>query len=275
MTNDALKAAGARIVFWPEAAMTFFLGDEPTYQRAIGRVLAPYGAELVAGGPRRIGSEDEATFLNSTFVVQPSGHIAGYYDKEQLLPFAEYFPLHTRDLMRRDPGEVREFAPGSPTPPLPTAAGPAGVIVCNEAMFPEPAARRIADGAEFLVNPSNDSWPDDLEFSLQVFDIVRLRAIEQRRTLVRTSTSGPSAIVDPVGRVRAWAAPESREWISGPIEPSRRRTIYSRLGDAFGAVCLAIGALAVIRAGVTRPRAAPLPGGDGRGPRAAPAPDPG
>ena len=123
-------------------------------------------------------------------------------DKERLLPFAEYFPFPQLDFVRRRFGEVKEFSPGTTARLLPTAIGPAGVTVCNEAMFPDVAAARARAGAAYLVDPANDTWLTP-RFSAQQFDIVTLRSVEQRRWLVRASTSGPSAIVDPLGRVTA------------------------------------------------------------------------
>src|SRR5262245_6116385 len=77
-------------------------------------------------------------------------------------------------------------------------------------MLPEVAGRRVAEGAAYLVKPSNDTWLDDQMYSNLQFDIVATRAIEQRRYLVRASTSGPSAIVDPWGRVQARTEPLTR-----------------------------------------------------------------
>jgi apolipoprotein N-acyltransferase len=85
------------------------------------------------------------------------GVLRARYDKELLLPFMEYFPLRL-DLVRRRFGRVREFAPGAPSEPLPTRAGPAGVLVCNEGMLPQFAAERVDASAGTLVNPSNDGW---------------------------------------------------------------------------------------------------------------------
>jgi apolipoprotein N-acyltransferase len=68
--------------------------------------------------------------------------VVAHYDKQHLLPFAEYFPLGSIALLKREFGRVREFTPGPATPPLPTRIGAAGVAICNEAMFPasSPAA---------------------------------------------------------------------------------------------------------------------------------------
>src|SRR5438093_1293079 len=82
----------------------------------------------------------------------PDGSVPGQYAKRLLIPFAEYFPFGRIDLLRRNFARVREFESGAPAAPLPTAAGPAGILICNEAMFPEAAAQRVREGAGYLVN---------------------------------------------------------------------------------------------------------------------------
>lgn len=232
--DDGMKP---RLVVWPEAAMTFFLADEPDYRNAIGRMLEVTGAELIAGGPFQDRGARER-YLNSAFLISPGGEIRGRYDKQLLLPFAEYFPLHGIDLLRRSFGRVREFSPGGPAELLRTSSGPAGIVICNEAFFPEPASERVRDGAAFLVNLSNDSWLSDPKYSEPAFDMVRLRAIEQRRWIVRASTSGPSALISPTGDVAERTPLLSSATVTGQIRPARTRTPYSRIGDAFGWLCV-------------------------------------
>jgi len=254
LTNEAMRARAPALVFWPESALTFFIDSEPAYQAAIGRILSARDVQLVTGGPRMEGSADAPRYFNSTFVVSPEGKPLAWYDKQHLLPFAEYFPLRSLDLLRRRFERVRQFTPGSVAEPLPTIAGRAGVIVCNEAMFPEPARERVSAGADYLVNPANDSWFGDLKFSTQVFDIVRLRAVEEHRYLVRTSTAGPSAIIDPSGHVIARTEPFTRAWIAGPIAPDRSSTAYHRIGDLFAYFCalVTLGACALAATSIGR-----------------------
>jgi len=256
LTNEATAGNATRLVFWPESAMTFFLSDEPAYQTALGRVLAPRNLQLVAGGPRVAHAADgqRSRYFNATFLVSPRGEVLAWQDKTKLLPFAEYFPLESIDLLRRDFGQADQFTPGDAQPPLPTVAGAAGVVVCNESMYPEIARERVAAGAEYLVNPANDSWFGALKYSLQAFDIARWRAVETRRYLVRTSTAGPSAIVDPQGRVVVETAPFSRGWITGAIGPRRSMTLYQQSGDAFALLC-AVAALCGCALATARPRA--------------------
>jgi apolipoprotein N-acyltransferase len=252
LTLDATRRDSPALVVWPESAMTFFLEDEPTYRTALASVLAPAGVQLLAGGPRAVQAP-VPRYYNSVFLVSPRGEILGRYDKERLLPFAEYFPFASVALLRREFARVREFTPGGPTAPLPTVAGAAGVVICNEALFPEIVARRVRAGARLLVNLSNDSWLLDPQFSAQALDTTRVRAVEQRRYLVRASTSGPSAIIDPAGRILAETAPFSRATIGGAVQPRVRLTVYGRLGDVFAGTCTLV-AIGATLAGLRRER---------------------
>jgi apolipoprotein N-acyltransferase len=249
LTLQVMRDAHPALVVWPESALTFFLEDEHLYRAAIAHLLTPTATQLLTGGPRTDG-EAKAKYYNSAFLVGADGTVVARYDKQQLLPFAEYFPFDSVGLLRRQFARVREFTAGAPTAPLPTPAGPAGVVICNEAMFGETVAERVRAGADYLVNLANDSWGGEPKYAVQAFDMARVRAVEQRRYLVRASTSGPSAIVDPMGRILASTAPVSRGVIVGTIRGNAVLTPYARLGDAFGILCAA----AVSGALLLRPR---------------------
>jgi apolipoprotein N-acyltransferase len=236
LTLETFARGLPETVFWPESAMTFFLEHEPAYRRHVGWILGSGGAELVGGAPRR-DDAPKPRFWNSIYLLSPDGAIQARYDKQHLLPFMEYFPIGV-DLLRRSFGRIREFTPGDSAAPLPTRAGPAGVLVCNEALLPHFGTWRVAEGAAYLFNPTNDSWVPDRYYAEHLFDIVALRAVEQRRYLVRASTTGPSAIVDPWGRIQVATEPSTRDVILGWIRPMEERSVYGRVGDLFGVLCV-------------------------------------
>jgi apolipoprotein N-acyltransferase len=242
LTAQAVAAGDPRVVFWPEGAMTFHLDREPLYRQRIAQTLAAARVDLVAGGPFAVGSGPELAYRNAVFLVGPDGRVRARYEKQYLVPFAEYFPFAGLDLLRRRFEGVSVFTPGDGRALLPTAAGRAGVVVCNEAMLPEVVAMRVEQGAQYLFNPANDGWLDDGTYSALLLDIVLLRTIEQRRWLVRASTSGPSAVIDPFGRVQAASAPLAQALLAGHLVARDERTLYGRLGDLFavGAAALAI-----------------------------------
>jgi apolipoprotein N-acyltransferase len=240
LTREALRDYRPQLVVWPENTMTFFLENATGYQQALGQLLSPSRVQLLAGGPRWDADATGAHYYNSMFLIAPAGGIVARYDKEQLLPFAESFPLGSGTLVRRQFANVQEFASGTQTGPLPTVAGAAGILICNEVMFPELAGARVHADAAFLVNPSNDSWIPSPQFSAQALDMARFRAMEQRRYLVRASTSGPSAIVDPWGRILSETAPATQATLSGAVRAETTITPYGRFGDLFGIICAVV-----------------------------------
>jgi apolipoprotein N-acyltransferase len=160
------------------------------------------------------------------------------------------------DLLRRSFGRVRTFEAATPLAPMPSRAGKLGVIVCNEAIYPDDAATRAREGAEVLANLSNDSWVEGTEFAENQLRIATLRAIEQRRWLVRASTSGPSAIVEPTGRIVTRSEPHTLAVLTGEVRPRTNVSIYGRYGDAFAWTCLAVTLTALV---ATRRRRANAP----------------
>src|SRR5262249_59296592 len=125
-------------------------------------------------------------------------------------------------------GGVHVFTPGGPATFLRTVAGPVGLLICNEVMFGDVVSERVRAGAGYLVTLANDSWLGDRKFAEQAFDMARLRAVEQRRYLVRASTSGPSAIVDPSGRVVVRTDDDTRATIGGGSHAAGGRTVFPR-----------------------------------------------
>jgi apolipoprotein N-acyltransferase len=225
--------------------MTFFLDEENPYRRAIAQVTEPNRTQLLAGGPRAADGR-HAVFFNTAFLLAPDGQIVSRYDKQRLLPFAESFPASI-DLLRSRFGRVRQFSAGAPSQSLGTAAGRAGVLICNEGFYGDLAAERVRDGATWLVNLANDTWVSDDQFSEMALDMLRFRAIEVRRWAVRASTWGPSAVVDPFGNVTAASSPGSRTAFAANIEQLGGATPYVRLGDTFGLICVGAVVLALLR----------------------------
>jgi len=232
------------LVVWPETAMMFFVDREPLYRASIASFLRGSSAQLLAGAPRYL-EDPQTRYFNSVFLLDASGAIRDHYDKEKLLPFAERFPFGG-DLVRRNFGRVREFAVGSDTAPLDSSIGRIGVVVCNEAMYPEYVRNRVLGGAQVLANLTNDTWIDDAGYSRMAFDMAALRAVETGRYLIRASTAGPSAIVDPGGRVSGRTPLFTRTSLLGVVEARDHLTWYVRHGDVFAIACCLLSSIALL-----------------------------
>lgn len=251
LTIAAWEARHPRLVVWPESAFTFLIEREPTYQAALGSALGPRQLQLLAGGVRADGDR----FYNAAFLVEPDGRVSSGYEKEYLVPFAETFPLRSIGWLNRRFGRVQQFVPGTRTDPLPTVLGPAAVVICNEALFPEVVRDRVRRGGAFVVNLANDGWLGAEAFSRRVLDVTLFRAVETRRYVVRASTSGTSAVVDPFGRVVVEAPVAARTFVAATVESSTGMSVYARVGDLFALGCtLAVGVELVTRRRRTRSR---------------------
>ena len=243
------------LIFWPESAITFFLADEPLYRAQVARMLSAANADLIVGGPYKeaLGG-DEFRFYNSAFYVTEDGEISDRYDKGHLLPFAEYFPLRTVELLRRHFERVRYFTPGSGTTPLDTGFGKVATVICFEGMFPEIVGAQMRRGAGLLVNLSNDAWLGDGAGPEQHMMMVALRAVENRTWVIRSTTTGISTIIDPYGRIVQQLGAGARGVLRSEVVPLHVQTFYKRFGDAFAFACLGAmllaGVVLALRAGL-------------------------
>lgn len=229
------------LLVWPESAVTFFLAREPAQERRVRRLLRATGADLIVGAPHYEGTDPAMPeFLNSAFYLTPEEGIVDRYDKVTLLPFAEYFPFRFSQFLRREFARVRSFTPGADTRPLQTRFGPMAVAICFEAVHPDEVRKRMEQGAVALLNLSNDGWLGKHAGPRQHFAMARLRAVENRTWLIRSTTTGISALVDPFGRVVDELPPFRPGIIEATFTPFRRATTYQGWGDWFGAVCLAL-----------------------------------
>ncbi|MGH7786841.1 MAG: apolipoprotein N-acyltransferase [Candidatus Binatia bacterium] len=242
LSRDAARAEPPDLLVWPESAVTFFPAHEPGYRAALADGLRGIGAELILGAPHH---EQGADYFNSAFHVHADGTIAGRYDKVHLLPFGEYFPLRFLDFLRRRFERVRTFTPGDDRVLLDTRAGPTAVVICFEAIFPEIVRDRMAAGATLLVNLSNDVWLGRGVGQAQHLAMVVLRAVENRTWVVRATTTGISAFIDPWGRIQAASRMNEEAVLSATVTPQRIPTLYERIGDLFAYACGAA-ALAVL-----------------------------
>jgi apolipoprotein N-acyltransferase len=233
--TERTRADAPDLVVWPENAVDFYLDREPMLRQQLSRVAALAPAGLLVGSPR-LAAPGEAR--NSVQLLAADGTIRDVYDKQHLVPFAEYNPLRQPTPDPQDP----VYRPGGPAEPVVTTVGRLGTTICYEVLFPDLVRDLVRRGAQVLVNVSNDSWLDagngaalEQHFSMAVF-----RAIETRRDLVRVAGSGASGFIDPIGRVVATVPRNTAGAVVGRVRLRDDLTPYVRWGDAwiflFGAV---------------------------------------
>lgn len=226
LTREALAFRPA-LVFWPEYALDFYLGERTAPGARLRAQVRALGVELVTGGNHYEFADGGTRYFNSVFALGADGRLRGRYDKTQLVPFAESAPLGPRWVAEDGP-----YTPGASLRPLAARAAPVGAFLCGEALFPEVPRALARAGAELLANPSNDHWFQSPEGAEQQLRAARLRAIENRRWLVRPTTTGFSAVVDAHGRVVARSGFGGEEVLTAEVRRSRAVPPAQAAGDA-------------------------------------------
>lgn len=182
---------------------------------------------------------------NSAFLVNSDGQMDGRYNKSRLVPFGEYVPYASiLSFMNKVVPAIGTFHPGSREKPLvltqenfnglgETRSLNLGPLICYEDGFPEIAGNLTRGGADLLVNLSNDAWYLNSSAPWQHLVLSQFRAIENRRSVVRSTNTGLTAIIHPTGEL-SQAAPLFKKMIlQGPATISRLSSFYTRTGDLF------------------------------------------
>ncbi|OLC55979.1 MAG: apolipoprotein N-acyltransferase [Acidobacteria bacterium 13_1_40CM_4_69_4] len=268
LTRQA-AASGARLIVWPESSSPISVRrpapagasgstvvTDTAYVSLLGELARTLDVDLIVGSidysPRGAGLRAH----NAAFAIGPAGALGTSYDKVHLVPFGEYVPLQGLLFFvnRMVQGAIAEFAPGERLEPLPTRSGRAATFICYEAIFPELVRHIARRDAAFLVNITNDAWFGRSAAPYQHLAMATVRAVENRRSMVRAANTGISALIDPYGRIIAGTPLMESAVLSGSVSLRDDRTVYARCGDLFawGCAILTVLQAAALRAAFSR-----------------------
>lgn len=231
----SLTMAGSRgregsLVVWPEIPAPMYYYESSRFRSEMDNLARTARAWLLFNV---VPHTPEGAPLNSAVLLSPEGQLVGRYDKMNLVPFGEFVPWPFGALVAKVSSEAGDFAAGQVQATLPMGRRRIGAFVCYESVFPDFVRRFAAQGAGLLVNISNDGWYGRTAARHQHLRIVRMRAAENRRWILRATNDGVTAAIDPAGRARVLlpsyrvgVAETGYSWIDST-------TIYSRFGDWF------------------------------------------
>ena len=228
------------LVAWPESPAPF-LQDDPRFQQALAAVAHAAGAPLVVGNVGMDYSADEGRWLefNSALIVGADGARLGRYDKIHLVPFGEYVPFQKLLFFARKlTGKVSRFDRGEEHRVFVVNGHRYGVFICYEAVFADEVRQFSRRGAQVLVNISDDGWYGDTSAPWQHLNMARMRAIENRRWLLRDTNNGVTAAIDPYGRVRQSIPRHQTDALPAQFGFRDDVTFYAAHGDVFGWCCV-------------------------------------
>lgn len=231
--------ASSDLIIWPENAITVFyhsLADD--YFAELEQELRRSNTDLILGVP--LLDEDGRRYY--TTMMSLGTHHA-FYRKRHLVPFGEYLPFETllRGLINFFDMPMSSFSPGGEDEPVLLAAGQRlAASVCYEDAFAA-EMRGYLPQASLLVNGSNNAWYGDSLAPHQHLQISRMRALEFGRPMLRATTNGISAIIEPDGTIAKRSRQFEVDTVSAAVQPMQGATPYARVGDI--ALLLLLGAL--------------------------------
>jgi apolipoprotein N-acyltransferase len=237
LTMDA-TVGGKRLVVWPETAVPFFFQDQNALHRAIVELARKTKSWLLFGSPSYTEIRGKVTLFNSAYLLSPNGDLAGKYDKVHLVPYGEYVPLRRLfPFISKLVQGVGDFGTGEGYAPLVMDGHKVGVLICYEGIFPEASRIYKQNGANLLINITNDAWFGNTSAPYQHLSMTVFRAVENRLYLLRAANTGITAIVDPLGRIVSQTGLFERRALPGGIRLMNSRSVYSVRGDFFVFAC--------------------------------------
>ncbi|MGB7667910.1 MAG: apolipoprotein N-acyltransferase [Candidatus Acidiferrales bacterium] len=250
LSIDAVQKSPGLIV-WPEVPAPFTLQDSK-FAAIADRIAQSSGQHFLVGVVDwKLSPDRKWLASNSAVLLDPAGHREFTYDKIHLVPFGEYVPLRKYLFFAHSLiDSIGDFTPGREYSVGQLPGGRFSVFICYEAIFSSGVRRFAANGADLLINISNDGWFGRSSAPAQHLMMARVRAVENRRWLLRCTNAGFTVDVDPYGRIVARLAPFTRAQLDAPYAFRSDLTLYTRFGDWLAWLCV-IAAAALLALGLT------------------------
>jgi len=231
MSADASRRTRGMVV-WPECPAPFYWQD-PRFVALISRLALTTANNVIAGVVDwKPGPGGKLLPYNTAVMVDPAGHRVFSYDKIELVPFGEFIPWRKWLWFANTiTAEVGDFQRGTHYSVGELPGGRFSVFICYEAVIPDEIRHFVQRGAGLLINLSNDGWFGHSAALEQHLMQARVRAVENRRWLLRDTNTGITASVSPYGRIVATIPPGRRSVLIAPYGFREDLTIYTRFGD--------------------------------------------
>ena len=237
------KKALPTVIIWPEAPSHFFSIDA-SFRASLAQlarslhapaIIGTLGLDLAHTVPERYLEYDSAALFNA------NGDYEGRYDKVHLVPWGEYIPFKQffgfAHKLTEGAGDMQ---PGRNRSVFAANGHRYGTFICYESVFGDEVREFVLNGADVLVNISNDGWYGDTGAPWQHLNMTRMRAIENNRWLLLDTNTGVTTAIDPYGRMQAQAPRHVRGGYEFPFAFVSTTTFYTRHGDWFAWLCVGI-----------------------------------
>lgn len=232
-------SARPELIVWPETATPFYLNYNNELTQKILTAVKKSKTPHLIGSPSVIVKNEEVQYYNSAYLINKDGAIIEKYDKVHLVPFGEYVPLKTYfPFIGKMVEQIGDFRSGKKGGILAWEKANLGIQICYEIIFPELSRAMVGNGADLLVNITNDAWFGATSAAYQHFSMAVFRAVENKRSLARSANTGISGFIDPVGRILNTTPLQEEKVLTLAVPIIKESTVYTRFGDIFAKACL-------------------------------------
>lgn len=242
--RETFKHSDSDIIIWPETAI-------PTYYSLVNKKflddlkgeVKKQNTEILSGVFARQYTQEQERIYNSLVTI---GGETQFYNKQHLVPFGEYWPMRWLFGILRGLIVIpmSDLSPGEGEPIVTLQGIPVGVSICYEAVFGEEIIQALPR-AQLLANVSNDAWFGDSLAPHQHLQIVRSRARETGRYMLRATNTGISAIIDPLGGIMTQSDQFVDEVVTAEVRPMQGRTPYIIWGN-WGIISIMFGLILLV-----------------------------
>ena len=235
------------IIAWAEAPTNFWTTDFEVRQAAAALARTAHAPVVIDGATAEnaSASSPRREFPSAAF-FSADGTYLGRYDKMHLVPFGEYVPYKPLFFFAGHLLDGLDFSAGMQRRTMDSGGHRFGVFICYESVFGDEIRQFAKMGAQVFVNLSDDGWYGDTSAPWEHLDMVRMRAIENRRWVLRATNTGVTASIDPEGRVVAALPRHIRSAMQAPFNYADSLTFYTRFGDWLGWFCAAVTVLLLL-----------------------------
>ena len=239
--SKELADSEVNMIVWPETASPVYLNYRKDLLRRIQNFVDSINIPILTGTPIvDFEHKGPVKYYNGAMLLLPRDSVE-IYRKILPVPFVERMPYADKfSFMKKiDLGEG-DYSVGQEYTVFSADNIKFSVIICFESMFEILSREFTKRGAEFLVNITEDAWFGKTSFSYMHNSFLPIRAIENRRTIVRCANTGISGRIDQWGRMHDKTSIFTKSILSVKIDLLNEKSIYTKAGYYFPELLLLI-----------------------------------
>ena len=246
----------ADMIVWPEAATPGFIFKNMTAYKEMMSIIREVKIPLLVGSaeyPKFAKTQTKSKKSNTALFFSPEGKVLGQYLKIRLVPFWEYVPyneiINWPDFIIAS--DKASNVAGKEFTTFQIEGAKFGVVICWEVAFPWLFSRFADDGANFMINITNEGWFGENAAPYQMLSMSVFRAVENRVFLVRAANTGISCFIDPCGKINGRVRNNNKDiyvegYLTQDVVALQEKTFYTAHGDIFVYLCMLVAAVVLI-----------------------------